>query len=332
MAYWGPTQHEQSSKSSGGGGGPIQSPPQQRLVRLQGQQNQPDYGWQCVYIENVSYLGRDELLPYQSPYYSGGVGEGAAYGLQTGYREVDDEGRYGHPVQQHIQEHVPYTQPVNEGLLQRLEQAGQPGLLDQIEMMKRQCITALEHIERAGKCKAPAYEEPVVEPKQARALVRQPQEFMWALAPAVVQPPLPHVQPPSSSLTSMPVHSDSVMPHPIQEPDILAVVENPLAELSLEPCNEIMANTPAMQQGWRVEVLYAPVMGSQAGLSSQGEVCLVPEIPELKAQPVAVESRGLSASLHASDVPGPTKHCQGRKPPLDLSKLDVVDFPDNVPA
>ncbi|KAG6899112.1 hypothetical protein C0995_007044, partial [Termitomyces sp. Mi166 len=92
-----------------------------------------------------------------------------------------------------------------------------------------------------------------------------------------------------------------------------------------------MADAPAMQQGHRVEVLDTPVMGSQAGPSSQGEACLAPEISELKAQPVAVESRGLSAFLHALDVPGPTKHHQGQKPPLDLSKLDVIDFPDNRP-
>ncbi|KAG6859385.1 hypothetical protein C0995_009078 [Termitomyces sp. Mi166 len=184
---------------------------------------------------------------------------------------------------------------------------------------------ALEHIKHAGKRKAPAYEKPVVEPKWARAL-----EFVRAPAPTVVRPPPPHVQPPSSSPTSMPVCSDPVMPRPIQEPDIPAVVENPLAELLLEPRNEIMADAPAMQQGQRVEALYVPVMDSQAGLSSQEEVHLAPEIPELKAQPVAVESCGLSASLHVPDVLGPTKHCRGQKPPLDLSKLDVVDFSNNV--
>ncbi|KAG6893577.1 hypothetical protein C0995_016658 [Termitomyces sp. Mi166 len=196
-------------------------------------------------------------------------------------------------------------------------------------MMKRQHVTALEHIKRTGKCKAPAYKEPVVEPKQARAPVRQPQEFVQAPAPTVVRPSLPHVQPLSSSSILMPVRLDPVMPHPIQEPDILAVVENPLAELSLEPHDEIMANAPAMQQGQRVKALYAP-----SGWTKQpGRGMLsAPEIPELNAQPVAVESRGLSASLQAPDVLGPIKHCRGRKPPLDLSKLDVVDFPDNVPA
>ncbi|KAG6886384.1 hypothetical protein C0995_008264, partial [Termitomyces sp. Mi166 len=169
------------------------------------------------------------------------------------------------------------------------------GLLDQIKMMKRQCITVLEHIEHAGKCKAPAYEELTVEPKWARAPARRPQEFVWAPAPT------------ASS----------------QKPDIPAIVENPLAKLLLEPRNEIMTDALAMQQEQRVEAPHAPVMSSQAGPSSQGEACLAPEIPELKAQPAAVESRRLSTSSYALDVPGPTKHHRGQKPPLDVSKLDV---------
>ncbi|KAG6859260.1 hypothetical protein C0995_010206 [Termitomyces sp. Mi166 len=208
MAYWGPHQHGESSESSGGGGGPIQGPSQQRLVQLQGQQqNQPDYGRQCPYVENVAYPGHEEPLPYQSLYYSGGFGGGVAYGLQTGYSMVMQLAWQPRPLRQ---EHAPYMQPVNEVLLQRLEQAGQPvpamaaflqdslavvvlkGLLDQIEIMKRQHITVLEHIEHAGKCKAPVYKEPMVEPKQARAPV-----------PTAVRPPSPPVQPPSSSAMSI---------------------------------------------------------------------------------------------------------------------------------
>ncbi|KAG6858176.1 hypothetical protein C0995_002033, partial [Termitomyces sp. Mi166 len=216
-----------------------------------------------------------------------GFGGGAAYGPQTGYREVDNEGRYGHPIQQHTymsvvtqpawpprpsrQEHVPYTQPVNKVLLQRLKQAEQPvpataaflqdslavvileGLLNQVKMMKRQRVTVLEHIEHAGKRKAPAYEEPMVEPKWARAPARQPQEFVWALAPTAVQPPPPPVQLPSSSATSRSVCLDSVLPQSSQELDIPAIVENPLAKLSLEPRDKIMTDTLAMQQEQRVE-------------------------------------------------------------------------------
>ncbi|KAG6858544.1 hypothetical protein C0995_015813 [Termitomyces sp. Mi166 len=221
MAYWGPHQHKESSKSSGRGGGPIQGPSQQRLVQPQGQQQyQLDYGRQRPYVENLACPGHEELLPYQSPYYSEGFGGGAAYGPQTGYREVDNEECYGCPIQQHTyasvvmqpalppqpsrQKYAPYTQPVNEVLLQHLEQAGQPvpamaaflqdslaiivieGLLNQIKMIKRQRVTVLEHIEHAGKCKAPVYEEPMVEPKQARAPARRPQEFVQAPAPTAV--------------------------------------------------------------------------------------------------------------------------------------------------
>ncbi|KAG6881026.1 hypothetical protein C0995_003324, partial [Termitomyces sp. Mi166 len=207
-----------------------------------------------------------------------------------------------------------------------LEQAGQPvpataaflqdslaivvleGLLDQIEMMKRQHITTLEHIEHAGKRKAPAYEELMVEPKQARAPARQPQEFVRAPVPTAVRPPPPPVQLPSSSATLRSVRWDFCLPWSSQEPDIPAVVENPLSELSLEPRDEIMIDAPAMRQKQRVEVPHVPVMSSQAGPSSQGEACLAPEIPELKAQPVAVESCRLSTSSYALDVPGPTKH------------------------
>ncbi|KAG6882260.1 hypothetical protein C0995_015286 [Termitomyces sp. Mi166 len=67
-----------------------------------------------------------------------------------------------------------------------------------------------------------------------------------------------------------------------------------------------MTDAPAMQQEQRVEALHVPVMSSQAGLSSQGEARLVPAIPELKAQPVAVESHRTSTSSYALDVPGPS--------------------------
>ncbi|KAG6867664.1 hypothetical protein C0995_004720 [Termitomyces sp. Mi166 len=96
-------------------------------------------------------------------------------------------------------EYVQYTHPVDE----HLEQAGWPvpgmvaflqddlaimvveGLLDQIELMKRQRVSMLEQIERIGKRKAPTFEEPMVEPKQARAPSQRPQELAWAPAHAI---------------------------------------------------------------------------------------------------------------------------------------------------
>ncbi|KAG6871031.1 hypothetical protein C0995_008939 [Termitomyces sp. Mi166 len=104
-------------------------------------------------------------------------------------------------------EYAQYMHPVDEALLQHLEQAGQPvpamvaflqddlavmvveGLLDQIELMRRQCISTLEQIEHVGKRKAPAFEELMVEPKQARAPSQRPQELAWAPACTVAQLP-----------------------------------------------------------------------------------------------------------------------------------------------
>ncbi|KAG6858245.1 hypothetical protein C0995_001410, partial [Termitomyces sp. Mi166 len=143
---------------------------------------------------------QDKLHVYQALEYSGGLGEGVAYRPPYSQDESMDEGRYERP--QHMRsyasvvmqpmlpaqaEYAQYTHPVDEVLLQHLERAGQPvpatvaflqddlavmvveGLLDQIKLMKRQCISALEQIERIGKRKAPAFEELMVELKQARA-------------------------------------------------------------------------------------------------------------------------------------------------------------------
>ncbi|KAG6868679.1 hypothetical protein C0995_004094, partial [Termitomyces sp. Mi166 len=102
-------------------------------------------------------------------------------------------------------EYAQYTHSVDEALLQHLEWAGQPvpamvaflwddlaimvveGLLNQIELMRRQHVSMLEQIERIGKRKAPTFEEPMVEPKQARALSQRPQELAWVPAHTIAQ-------------------------------------------------------------------------------------------------------------------------------------------------
>ncbi|KAG6869967.1 hypothetical protein C0995_015936, partial [Termitomyces sp. Mi166 len=172
---------------------------------------------QRSYVENLGAV-QDESCLYQAPEYSGGLDEGVAYRPLYSQDESTDEGCYEHP--QHMRlyasavmqpmlpawvEYVQFTHPVNEALLQCLEWAGQPvpamaaflwddlaimvveGLLNQIELMRRQRVSMLEQIERVGKCKAPMFEEPMVEPKQARALLQCPQELAWAPAHTVVR-------------------------------------------------------------------------------------------------------------------------------------------------
>ncbi|KAG6893536.1 hypothetical protein C0995_000240, partial [Termitomyces sp. Mi166 len=163
-------------------------------------------------------------------------------------------------------EYAQYAHPVDEVLLQRLEQAGQPvpamvaflrddlaimvveGLLNQIKLMKRQRVSTLEQIEHVGKRKAPMFKELMVEPKWARAPSQCPQE-----------------------LASVPVRTVARLPPQLLkltsgEPDIPA---EPMAELSLEAGDQIMSDAPAVQQEQRSKVLQAPVVSSsKAGASS----------------------------------------------------------------
>ncbi|KAG6898648.1 hypothetical protein C0995_008961, partial [Termitomyces sp. Mi166 len=132
---------------------------------------------QRSYVENLGAV-RDESCLYQASEYSGGLGKGAAYRLPYSQDESTDEGCYEHPqymrsyasaVMQPMLpaqvEYAQYAHPGDEALLQRLERAGQPvpamvaflwddlavmvveGLLDQIELMRRQRVSTLEQIE-----------------------------------------------------------------------------------------------------------------------------------------------------------------------------------------
>ncbi|KAG6869700.1 hypothetical protein C0995_001165, partial [Termitomyces sp. Mi166 len=207
-------------------------------------------------------------------------------------------------------EYAQYAHSVDEALLQCLEQAGQPvpataaflwddlavmvveGLLNQIKLMRRQRISVLEQIERVGKCKAPVFKEPMVEPKQAKALSQRPQELAWAPARTIARLPLQLLKLVSGVSTLRSICTDSTPVHQVQELDIPA---EPLAELLLEASDQIMSDAPAVQQEQRSEAPQAPVASSsKAGASSQGGAQVVPELPALHVQPAAVESHRLS--------------------------------------
>ncbi|KAG6870270.1 hypothetical protein C0995_000680 [Termitomyces sp. Mi166 len=105
----------------------------------------------------------------------------------------------------------------------------------------------LKQIEHIGKCKAPVFEEPMMEPKRARAPSQHPQELVWV---------------PAHTIAWLPPRSMKL------ELDILA---EPLAELLLEASDQIMSDAPAVQQEQRSEAPQAPVASSsKAGASSQG--------------------------------------------------------------
>ncbi|KAG6858879.1 hypothetical protein C0995_013239 [Termitomyces sp. Mi166 len=216
---------------------------------------------QGLYVENLGVV-QDKPCFYQAPEYSGGLGKGAAYRLPYMQDDSVDEGRYERPQQMRLYasivmqsvllsraEYVQYVHPVDEALLQHLEWAGQPvpataaflqddlammvveGLLDQIELMRKQCMTVLEQIECIGKCKAPMFKEPMVEPKRARALSQRPQELAWVPAHTIARLLLRPLKLVSRASTSRSICMDPMPAHRVQELDIPA---EPLAELSLE--------------------------------------------------------------------------------------------------
>ncbi|KAG6882580.1 hypothetical protein C0992_011289 [Termitomyces sp. T32_za158] len=143
-----------------------------------------------------------------------------------------------------------------ERLLGRLEAAGQPvpatasflqdnlavmvmeGLLNQIELMRRQRITALEQIEHAAKRKLPVHEGSSVEHKWARPPPPQPVEAVRAVAPIVARPG-PAVALTTSTLPAWPPAA------PVQAaPTVSRAPEVPLAELSLEQRDDEMIDAP----------------------------------------------------------------------------------------
>ncbi|KAG6859041.1 hypothetical protein C0995_012073, partial [Termitomyces sp. Mi166 len=242
MAFRGQPHTLESLRSSGGGGGP-RGPPQQRSVWLQGQQQlrfESDYKQrsyieldyeQHSYVENLGAV-QDESRIYQAPEYSGGLDKGAAYRPLYSQDELMDEGYYEHP--QHMRSYASVVM--------------QPMLLAWVEYA--QYTHPVDEIEHVGKCKAPVFEEPMVEPKQARAPLQHPQELVWAPACTVARLPLRPLKLVSGESTLRLVRTDPVPMHQVQELDILA---EPLAELLLEASDQIMSDAPAVQQEQRSE-------------------------------------------------------------------------------
>ncbi|KAG6859290.1 hypothetical protein C0995_009939 [Termitomyces sp. Mi166 len=238
---------------------------------------------QRSYVENLGVV-QDKPQFYQTSEYSGGLGEGAAYGPPYMQDDLMDEGCYERPQQIRSYasavmhsvlparaDYAQYMHPVDEVLLQCLEWAEQPVpamvafLQDDLAVMH---VTALEQIEHMGKRKAPVFKEPMVEPKWARAPSRCPQELVWAPACTVAWLPPRPMKLVSVASTSRSIRMDPVPTHQVQKLDILA---EPLAELSLKASDQIMSDAPAIQQEQRSEAPQVPVASSsKAGASSQG--------------------------------------------------------------
>ncbi|KAG6882384.1 hypothetical protein C0992_011834, partial [Termitomyces sp. T32_za158] len=179
------------------------------------------------------------------------------------------------------------------------------GLLDQIKLMRRQRVSALEQINHAAKRKLSSPEGVSGETKRARP-----------------QPPLgvavshsnPAIAPAPSSLPARPTAASTVQPavvatvaHEPKAPDA------PVEESSLDQRDEEMDEMPLTRED--IELMdHFESMASSAG------------------QKVGSASRGLAVSAHAPTVPGPLKTHRGRKLPILIDNLELVEFPADIPA
>ncbi|KAG6872547.1 hypothetical protein C0993_002102 [Termitomyces sp. T159_Od127] len=254
MAYQGQPKPGQSSQSSGQGGRPAQGQYHNQPQQQRGQQ----------YVA-MAYPGCKEPLPYQMPVHvrmDMDEEEEARYerAYHPGPSRLQGGGHsYARAVAQPWEEmYAPQAQMRMgmEVLLGRLEAARQPvpataeflqddlavmvmeGLLNQIELMRRQHVTALEQIDRAAKRKLPINKGSSVEPKWAKPQPPRLTEVARAVAPVVARlgptvalttPVLP-ARPPATPAQAAPIKPWA--------PDA------PLAELSLEQRDEEMSDVP----------------------------------------------------------------------------------------
>ncbi|KAG6875075.1 hypothetical protein C0992_005304 [Termitomyces sp. T32_za158] len=218
-----------------------------------------------------------------------------------------------------------------EVLLQRLEAAEQPvpltasflqdnlaimvmeGLLDQIKLMRRQRVSALEQIDCTAKHKLSSPEGVSSEIKRARPQLTWPVESARPLGAASSQS-IPAMASASLSLLARPTAASTVQPavvatvaHEPKAPD--APVEERLLDQQDEEMDEVPLTREDLEFMDHFESM-APSAGQKVGLVS----------------------KGLAGSVHAPNVPGPSKNHRGRKPPILIDNLELVDFPADIPV
>ncbi|KAG6894771.1 hypothetical protein C0992_004757 [Termitomyces sp. T32_za158] len=330
MASRGPLKFGQSSQSSGKGGRPGQGP----------QKKYPPSDIQ-QYVA-APYLGREVPLPYETPLHARIEVDQEEERPGRQFQKMRHERYYQSrpipcqaPAQTYAravapvvrEEVVPQAQPEmgTDVLLQRLEAAGQPvpptalflqdnlaimvmeGLLDQIELMRRQRVSALEQIDCAAKRKLSSPEGVSGEIKRARPQPARPlgAASSWSI---------PVIAPASLLLPARPTATSTiqlaVMATVAHEPK---APNAPVEESSLDQQDEEMDKVPLTRED--LEFMdHFESMAPSAG-------------------PKAVSaSRGLAGSSHAPNVPGPSKNHRGRKLPILIDNLELVNFPADIPT
>ncbi|KAG6895780.1 hypothetical protein C0992_012638 [Termitomyces sp. T32_za158] len=324
MASRGPPKFGQSLQSSGKGGRPGQGPLKKYLPS------------DLQQYAAAPYLGREAPLPYETLLHAQMEVDQEEERYEHQFQEVCHE-RYYQLGLSHCQalaqtyaravapdarrEVAPQAQPEmgTEVLMQRLEAAGQPvpptasflqdnlavmvmeGLLNQIELMRRQRVSALEQIDCAAKCKLSSLKGVSGEIKRARPQPAWPVESARPLGAASSRS-IPAMAPAPLSLPARPTAVSIVQPavmatvaHEPKVPDV------PVEEILLDQRDEEMDEVPLTRED--LEFMdHFESMASSAG------------------QKVGLASRGLAGLLHAPNVLGPSKNHRGQ---LTVVKLTI---------
>ncbi|KAG6863589.1 hypothetical protein C0993_010937, partial [Termitomyces sp. T159_Od127] len=159
-------------------------------------------------------------------------------------------------------------------------------------------------INHAAKRKLPIHEGSSVEPKQAKPQPPRPMEVDRAVVPVVAHPgpavalttPVLPAWPPATPVQAAPIES--------------RVPDAPLAELSLEQQDEEMSDVPLD----RDEMAWLDAMNSGT--------CMRTSVSRT-AGPL---NWGLAMSAMGPGMQGPSRPSRGRKPPLKVDNMEIIDF------
>ncbi|KAG6876765.1 hypothetical protein C0992_011868 [Termitomyces sp. T32_za158] len=187
------------------------------------------------------------------------------------------------------------------------------GLLNQIELMRRQRISVLEQIDHAAKRKLSSPEGVSGKTKRAQPQLARLVEPARPLG-ATSSRSIPAMAPASLSLPARPTATSTVqlalvatVAHEPKVPDA------PMEESLLDQWNEEMDEVPLTREDLKF-MDHFESMAPSAG------------------QKVGPASRGLAGSSHAPNVPGTSKNHRGRKLPILIDNLELVNFPVDIPV
>ncbi|KAG6895583.1 hypothetical protein C0992_000529 [Termitomyces sp. T32_za158] len=178
--------------------------------------------------------------------------------------------------------------------------------------MRRQHVSVLEQIDHTTKCKLSSLEGVSSEIKRAQPQLLQQVELAWPLGTAASQS-VPTTVPSSLLLLARPTATSTgqlafmaTVAHKPKAP------EAPVEDSSMDQQDEEMDKGTLSREDLEFMDHFesiAPSAGKKVGMHW-----------------------GLTGLAYAPNVPGPSKNHRGRKPPILIDNLELIDFPADIPA